>query len=147
MMEKQSLQKPPVRDVNAAQRATLALKLREQRVKYEDIARMCGYGSAGAAHKAIQRELQRSIVANVEDLRREELASLDRLEMECWKDFTDKKNANRRLFVVDRILAIKERRARLMGLDAQKDANIALAQVVVREVPPGYLDAPQEPTP
>jgi Na+-transporting NADH:ubiquinone oxidoreductase subunit NqrC len=146
-MEKQGGQNHTVRDVNAAQRVTMAVKLRAQRVKYEDIARICGYGSAGAAHKAIQRELERTVASNVEELRREELESLDKLEMECWKIFQDKARAKGQLYAVDRILSIKDRRSKMLGLDVSKDTVIG-AQVVVREVPPGYLSAPspQEPT-
>jgi hypothetical protein len=64
----QNDQNPQLRDVNASQRANLAVKLRAQKVKYADIARMCGYGSPGAAHKAVMRELDRCVVKNVEAL-------------------------------------------------------------------------------
>jgi hypothetical protein len=139
----QNTKNPQLRDVNAVQRVALAVKLRSQKVKYSEIARMCGYGSAGAAHKAIMRELERTVSTNVEELRREELESLERLELECWKIFSDKERTKGQLFAVDRILAIKDRRARLMNLDIPKDGNIADAQVVVREVPVGWLKIPQ----
>jgi hypothetical protein len=42
------------------------------------------------------------------------------------------------MFAVDRIIAIKDRRAKLMGLDMKPDDVIA-AQVVVRGMPAGYL--------
>ena len=117
----QRVQIPP-RDVNAAQRANMAVKLRAQKVKYDEIARLCGYGSAGAAHKAVQRELDRTVVQDIEQLRKEEGDSLDQLELECWKRLYDKNYEKSKLFAVDRIISIKERRARLMGLDAQPDA-------------------------
>lgn len=130
---KHGVQNPQLRDANAAQRVSLAIKLRAQKVKYEDIAKACGYGSAGAAHKAVQRELQRTVVSNVEELRREELESLEQLELECWKRLQDKEYSKSKLFAVDRILAIKERRARLMGLDVATSNNIAAAQIIIRE--------------
>lgn len=139
---KQGVQHPQLRDVNASQRVALAVKLRAQKVKYDDIAKACGYGSAGAAHKAVQRELERTVVQGVEELRREEMDSLERLELECWKRVQDKEFNKSMLFAVDRILAIKERRAKLMGLDIAKDNNIAANQVIVRELPPGYLALP-----
>src|SRR5258707_15342563 len=108
---------PMTRDLNAVQRVALALKLRAQKVKYAEIATACGYGSAQAAHKAVMRELERIVSENTEELRREELDSLERLELECWKRLSDKEFTKSMLFAVDRILAIKERRARLMGLD------------------------------
>lgn len=127
------------RDVNAAQRVALAVKMRATKAKYDDIAKACGYGSAGAAYKAVQRELERTVVSNVEELRREEMDSLEQLETECWKRLYDKEYEKARLFAVDRILAIKERRAKLMGLDVIKDTNIAANMAIIREVPQGYL--------
>ncbi len=130
---KQAVQNSPhLRDVNAAQRVAMAIKLRTQKVKYDDIARMCGYGSPGAAHKAVMREMERTVVTNVEELRREELESLERLEFECWKRMQDKAYEKSMLFAVDRIVAIKERRAKLMGLDVRPDA-IPDGLTVIRE--------------
>ena len=139
--KKSTNQRVQNRDVNAAQRASLAVKLRTQKVKYDEIARLCGYGSAGAAHKAVMRELNRTVVSNVEELRTEEIESLERLEFECWKIFNDKERSRSQLFAVDRILQIKERRAKLMGLDVQNSANVVAANVVVRELPAGYFGA------
>jgi len=130
------------RDVNAAQRAALALHLRAQRMKLDDIASQCGYASAGAAYNAIQRELQRVVVESVEELRTVESLSLDQLETECWKLFEEADDRTR-LSAADRILAVKKRRAELLGLDTPVNNNIALAQVVVREVPTGYLEEPK----
>lgn len=135
---------PPLRDVNAAQRVATALKLRAHKARYEDIAAACGYGSAGAAHKAIMRELSRVIVANVDTLRREEADSLDRLEVECWKRLEDAEYASGMLFAVDRILAVKERRAKLLGLDTPIEQAQAGNIVVIREIPSGYLTGPVE---
>lgn len=128
----QNVQHPQLRDANAAQRAALAVKLRAQKVKYDEIARACGYGSPGVAHKAVQRELQRVVVTNVEELRREELDSLERLELECWKRLQDKEYGKGMLFAVDRIIQIKDRRAKLMGLDMKPD-DIVGARTIVRE--------------
>lgn len=140
------------RDVNAAQRSALAVKLRAQRLTFEEIAKRVGYASAGACRNAIQRELQRCAVQEVDEMRAEEGRALDLLQAAVWPlavpDDADDPNASKKkvnFFAIDRVLAIMERRARLYGLDAQKDASIALAQVVIREVPQHYLDAPQEP--
>jgi hypothetical protein len=130
------------RDVNAAMRAQQALQLRAQKLSYDEIAKRCGYGSRGACHNAIQRELQRSLVTDVETLRREELLALDILQASIWHLATEEKNKSR-LFAVDRLLAIAERRAKLMGLDVPRDGNVFAANVVVREVPAGYLGEPQ----
>jgi len=140
-MEKQRVKnKAPKRDANAAVRAAMAVNLRAQKLRFDDIAKQCGYASAGACYNAIQRELQRTVVTNVEQLRREELVILDRLHAECWDLAMDKENKGR-LFAVDRLLAIAERRAKLMGLDIPVDNAVAAASIVIREVPQGWLAA------
>lgn len=85
------------------------------------------------------RELDRCVVRNVDLLRNEELESLEYLERECWKRLQDKEFSKSMLFAVDRIISIKERRARLMGLDIKPDENINNNITVVREVPFQYL--------
>jgi hypothetical protein len=137
-MGKRDTQRVQHRDVNAGKRAALALHLRAQKLTYEEIAQQCGYADRGASYKAVQRELQRTVVENVDELRREDLTTLDVLQAECMAIFLDKENRGR-LFAADRVLSIMERRAKLMGLDVAKDGNIVAAQVVVRELPAGYL--------
>lgn len=141
MREKVSHQRgtnPPTRDVNASQRVALAVKLRATKMTYEAIAKQCGYSNASACRKAVMRELDRCVVKNVEELRTEELESLELLERECWKIFADKNREKGQLFAVDRILAIKDRRAKLMGLNQEKGDQIGNL-VVVRGMPAGYL--------
>lgn len=132
---------PQTRDLNAASRVALALKLRATRMTYEQIAQQCGYANASSCRKAILRELDRVVVRNVEHLRMEEAHSLDMLEIECNKRLRDSKYEKSMLFAVDRILAIKERRAKLMGLDV-KDADAIGTQVIIEEVPMHYLTGP-----
>lgn len=130
---------PPItRDVNAAQRARVAMQLRSQRLSWDEVATRAGFATRGAAHNAVQRELSRVVTHDVTVLRDEESASLDQMEVECWTLFLDKKNYYR-LYAADRILAIKERRAKLMGLDTPVDAAVNANVVVVREVPAGFL--------
>ncbi len=140
---------PQTRDVNASQRVALALRLRATRMTYEQVAQQCGFNSASSARKAILRELDRTITKDVNHLRQEEMDSLDRLEQECWKRLYESNYEKSKLFAVDRILQIKARRAALMGLDVPKDTNMVGAQVIVREMPPGFISVPslpQEPT-
>lgn len=113
------------RDVNAAIRASLAVKLRaQQKLGYDEIARQCGFASRGAAHNAVQRELARNLSTNVEELRREELATLEYLEQTVLKRMRDEQYAKSMLFSVDRLLQIGERRAKLMGLDKRPDEEL-----------------------
>lgn len=115
---------PHTRDANAAQRVSLAVKLRTSKMTYEAIARQCGYSNASACRKAIQRELERVVVNDVETLRREEVTTLDTMQSECMRLFMDRENKGR-LFAADRLLAIMERRAKLLGLDATSKELLA----------------------
>jgi len=140
----QRVTNPQNRDVNAGQRASLAVKLRAAKLTYEQIAAQTGYSNASACRKAILRELDRTIVKNIDELRIQELSMLDQLHTECWKLVMDKNNERGKLWAVDRVLAISERRAKLMGLDLSTDAAIAAAQIIVQEVPQGYLSLPAQ---
>lgn len=135
---------PQKRDINAAQRVALALKLRAAKMTYEQIAAQCGYADRSSARKAIMREIDRVVVSNVEQLRREELLTLDMLQQKCYTRMESKEHEKGMLFAVDRILAIQERRARLQGLDKPIDSASTGNLVVIREVPQGLLP---EPTP
>jgi hypothetical protein len=126
------------RDVNAAMKAQLAMRYRAQRLSWDEVATKAGFSSRGAAHNAVQRELSRCVTADVKLLQQEESVSLDLLESECWELFLNKNNTFR-LYAADRILAAKERRAKLMGLDTPVDTALTGNVVVVREVPNGYL--------
>jgi hypothetical protein len=158
-----STQRVVNRDENAAIRVSLALSLRAQKMPYAEVAKRCGYKSIGSCHDAVQRELQRTIVKNVDELRREELHMLDRLHALVWEQVVippdtddnddevggDKLNKKKKrakpgvnLFAVDRVLAISERRCKLMALDKRPEEAEG-NKVVVREVPAGWLQLPQ----
>ena len=122
------------RDVNAALRVATALELRAKKMRLVDIAAQCGYASAGACYNAMQRELQRIVVENVEELRREEADGLDKLEAECWKRLEEEGFEKAKLFAVDRILRIKDRRAKLMGLDKRPDELVTQQNYVKKIV-------------
>ena len=119
------------RDVNAAQKVALALQLRAQKLTYDEIAVRCGYASRGAAHNAVQRELERTIPENIEEMRREELYMLDVGHGECWELFMNKNNTWR-LSAYDRILETSKDRRKLMGLDVKPD-DILDGVTIVRQ--------------
>src|SRR5438552_1026527 len=108
------------RDVNAVSRVHLALQLSAQHLSWDEIAQRAGYGSRGAAHHAVMRELERVVARDVNELRTQDLHMLNVMHSEVWQLFMDKKNKGR-LFAVDRLLSIAERRAKLMGLDVKAD--------------------------
>ncbi len=130
------------RDVNASIRVIQALELRAKKLTYDQIATQCGYSDRASCYRAVQRELDRRVVSNVDEMRKQEADMLDQLHTVCWELAIDKTNKGR-LFAVDRVLAISERRAKLMGLDLKTDDAIAANMVVVREAPPGLLGPSQ----
>lgn len=130
---------------------------------YDQVAQLAGYSNASVCRKAILRELDRTVVTNVGELRREELSMLDQLHAAVWplavpvsrEDDEDddeeeqepgrrkkKRTAEVNLFAVDRILAIAERRAKLLGLDTPVKVADHKNVIVIREVPAGLLLQP-----
>ena len=139
----QRVTNPPTRDVNAATRAASALKLRAELLTYEEIAKRCGYASPSAARKAILREMDRTIVRNVNELRDAELHMLNILHGKCWQKFMDPKNPYS-YSEVERILKISERRCKLMGLDVPVDNALMSNVTIIREVPMGLLSSGEQ---
>lgn len=130
-------EKLPTRDTAAALRAAQALNLRKLGATYEQIAQQVGYSDRGAAHRAVQRELQRTLQEAADDLRTLEAQRLDDLYRAMIP-----KALKGDGWSVDRCLRIMERRAALLGLDTKNDASaIAAAQVVIREYPLGVSEA------
>lgn len=107
------------RRIAAAERAANALRLRKAGVTYEMIASTLGYSSRQAAHRAVMRALDRTIQEPAEDLRKLELERLAELQRVLWPKALEADTRS-----VDRVLAIMERRARLLGLDAPVRAEV-----------------------
>jgi hypothetical protein len=99
--------------IAARQREAQALELRQAGVSLERIAQIIGVHDASGAFKIIMRGLNRLTQEPAENLRKLEGERLDRLQRAMWS----KALAGNHL-AVDRCLAIMERRARLLGLDA-----------------------------
>lgn len=148
------------RDVNAAQRASLALQLRAQRLTYQEIADKVGYASPGACRDAIMRELNRCVVHDAELLRREELDMLDRLHSMVWtvlmrdeenndedsEEETEPKKKKQKkvsLFAVDRVLSISEARRKLLGLDKKPDVDVS-TQNYIKQIVLTHQQTPED---
>lgn len=137
-----STQGPINRDVNAAVRVADAIKFRQAGWTYERIAAQCGYASPGSARNAIQRELDRVVVQSIEEWRNDHISRLEKMHEEVWALAMDKESRGR-LFAFDRLIAIEEREAKLLGLDV-KDEDVVGPQVIIEEVPMGYFEGPKE---
>jgi hypothetical protein len=121
----------------------LALQLRAKKLTYEEIAAQCGFADRSSCYRAVQRELERRVVTNVDHLRRQEGDMLDQLHVVCWEMAMDRSNKGR-LFAVDRVLAISERRSKLLGMDVPVKEAVNSNVVVVREIPNQYLGISEE---
>lgn len=100
--------------ISAVERQRQALELRKRGMSYSDIAAAIGYKSPSGAHQAVAHALKKTLREEADGLREMEAERLDALLNAVWdKAMRGNKDA------VDRVLRIMERRARLLGLDAQ----------------------------
>jgi AraC-like DNA-binding protein len=117
------------RDVNAAERATMAIDLLKQRLSYDEIASRCGYSSRSAAYTAIQRELRRRIHPKIDEYRDQELLILDHIHQEVWIEAFHTKdkdgNLKRNLWAVDRLIELSKDRRKLLNLDVTPEQELA----------------------
>lgn len=121
--------KTSAKRLEAVAKQRQALELRKAGVGFEEIARQLGYAGPSGAYKAVQTALRNTIQQPADELRRLEVARLDRLLLGIWGD------ASRGDVVkLDRVLRIMQRRADLLGLDAPKrvDATIEVRQEAER---------------
>lgn len=99
------------RRINALERQRRALELRLAGVSYATIAEQLGYRDGSGAHRAVASALKRTLQEPANAVRKLELERLDKLLFALWPS---RNNPG----IVDRILRIMERRAKLLGLDA-----------------------------
>lgn len=98
-------------EMDSKERAAQAMRLRAMRVPYDEIARQLGFASRGAAHNAVQRALNEIPREAAKELRISELESLDVAESGLARRI-----AQGELAAIDRMLRIKDLRAKLTGL-------------------------------
>lgn len=101
-------------------RAIKATAMRLAGARYDDIAQALGYNSRQAVHDAVQRMLRDLPAENPEHIKNMEMARLDRLQQGLWPLAL---NGNQG--AIDRILRIMERRAKLLGIDAPTQTQVA----------------------
>lgn len=131
-------------DMNAAVRAATGFKLRyEEQLTWEEVAAKAGYASRGAAKNAVDREAQRHVSRDIQEARDIENYRLIQLQMRCYNAGIDKTN-DAWTWAIDRYVTLSKRRSELMGIDVKPDEDQNRAQVIVREVPVGYLEVPKE---
>jgi hypothetical protein len=104
--------RPPT--IAAAEKRRAALLSRQRGNSWAQVAAEVGYSSAGGAHSAAMQALRDIPREAAEDLRRTELETLNELQLALRAKLDEKPAA----YLVDSILKVMERRAKLLGLDA-----------------------------
>jgi len=110
---------------------TAALKLRSLGMSYQAIADQQGTTKA-TAYNRCQRALAAIPAEAVDEFRRLEGQRLDLLlEKAMDKALSEEKSA---MFAIDRVLAIMDRRAKLMGLDAPIKTEVITLDYIQQEI-------------
>jgi len=110
---------------------TKALRLRSLGMSYQAIADQMGVTKA-TAYNRCQRALAAIPAEAVDEFRRLEGQRLDLLlEKAMDKALSEEKGA---LFAIDRVLAIMDRRAKLMGLDAPIKTEVITLDYIQSEI-------------
>ena len=110
------------------------LELRIAGLTFQEIADAVDFASAGAAHNAYRRAMQRTIQEPADELRKQMGMRLDRMQSQVWaRAQTGDEDA------IAICLKIEDRRAKLFGLDVP-----VRREVEVFHVTPEVLDADAE---
>lgn len=155
-----------IRSLDTATKDTLAARLRATGMSYREIAAKLEYADESGAHRAVSRALAAVPVEAVNELRAIECERLDELTRRLWDvlntrypllnpdvelvgpDGKPVADPAPILAVVDRLLRISERRAKLLGLDApMRVASPTLSQLdawiaELIEQNPGFSELP-----
>ena len=113
---------PKAKMIQVAQRRARAVEMRLGKATYDQIAAVLGYSSRAAVAVDIKRAFEQAVSErdkNVDLLRQEELAALDRLQLSIWPMATKGD-----LGAIDRILKIIDKRCKLLGLDPSISMNV-----------------------
>jgi hypothetical protein len=112
-----------------------ALQLRKAGKTFDQIAQALGYASPSGAYQAVTSALQATLQEPADDLRRLEVERLNRLFDVAYDKAVDPDQKGA-MFAVDRCLAIMDRRAKLLGLDApiRKTIEIVDDSAIDREI-------------
>lgn len=115
--------------IDVAKRRAEALELRRAGLTFQDIADRLGYKHRSAAHKDVQRALEKLIFEPAQDVLALELSRLDALTQTLWAQ------ARRGdLQAIDRIVKLMNRRAKYLGLDAPERHEVITLDAIEAEI-------------
>ena len=117
------------RKLTAREREARSVELRKEGHTYQEIADELRYKSPSGARDAILRAMEKMLpVEEAEEVRKMEAMRLDAITQRLWGKFKEKGKVN--LGIVDRLLRIMERRARLLGIDAPVKSEVTIDMTV-----------------
>jgi predicted DNA-binding protein (UPF0251 family) len=105
-----------------------ALRLRSQGLTYRQIASRLGVNES-TAYRRVQRALEAIPFEEVSEYRQLEQVRLDALQQAIWD-----KAMSGDLRAIDRVLAILQRRAKLLGLDAPTRNQVELSDFTAEDI-------------
>lgn len=111
--------KRSARRLKAKERQLAALELRKGGKTYEEIAKELGYRGKSGAFKAVELALKDMMQEPADEVRRLELSRLDKMLDSLWWQIGSGKHS-----VIEKVLKIMDRRAKLLGLDAPARRDI-----------------------
>jgi hypothetical protein len=118
-------------DIALAERQLHALRLRSLGASYSDIANALDVSTA-TAWRSVKAGLDRTIREPAQDMILIELQRLDRLHAAIWGQAIGITSGAPDLGAIDRILAIMQRRSKLLGLDAPTK-QVVTGQLVMKD--------------
>jgi hypothetical protein len=149
-------------EVQIAQRHLQAMELRIAGYGYVEIANKLGYLNPGSAYKAVQSAIKAHAAPVANEIRELEAARLDRMTKALWpfvegceaieadpeRGIVAQAAIPPDLEMLDRVLKIMQRRARMLGLDEPTKKDVVsggqpVGYRFIRPVPPGQLPLPE----
>ena len=114
---------PKQRQIVCLAKQLKALALRQEGMAYDDIAKEVGYNSYQACHKAVMTALHNTLAEPANELRTLEAQRLDKMMQSVWKRCIGYAKPDGTIFppqpeLIDSVLKIMARRAKMLGLDA-----------------------------
>lgn len=117
---------PRGRSPQSDERQARTLTLRRAGWRYADIARELGYASESGARNAYDVAMRRTLAEPAEDLRRLHHERLEDLIRRAYAIAVAGSSEDRALRAIDRLVALLDRDARLMGLDAPTRSRVTV---------------------
>jgi len=125
-------------DINGVERQRQAVILRKAGIEYDDIARRLGYSDRSGAWRAVSKALRAIPQPEAKALRTLIGSRYDAL-LACYMPKALRGNIG----AAHLVLKVEEQRARLLGLNIEPADQQVQPELIVTEIPFGYLSGEQ----